>query len=417
MSSLPVPVSLDADGRAGVEHLLELTQHVLHRLRLADDAVEPALLLAPLEVAVLAAEPLLGDAQARDQAGVVEREGGLGAEQERDLQVRLGEHAGGVAVVGLDEPGDLVAAPQRDGDDRQDLAAQDRLGGGQLLGRVGGEDRGAVVQHAAQHRPAGADRIHPRARAVAAGRRAALGPAIPLPRQRHGEAVLVAVGAEQHRHVGGARQELERGVDHRLERVGQLDAGRQRRERLVDAERAGRVVLDPIGDLGQIDDRSRCDQPIAEVGRALRHPLGQPDPQQHRIGGVAQLQAVARLEADLPVHRRVDVEELVAAPDRGTVRRPQIAVDELVSFEEDLPMLSGQVVVAKHQRVGVGAAEGDGAVFELEDVAASISLKNFEDNHGGRGGGEGPRRGSITETCLVARIAPVIVAVSRVVSR
>ena len=108
------------------------------------------------------------------------------------------------AVVGLDEADDVVAAPQRHREDRQDLAAEDRLAR-QLLLRVRGQHRRAIGEHAAQHRAARAHRIDRRrgaARCPGAARDTA-----------SANRSLSALGAQQDRDVGRARQQLERRRD------------------------------------------------------------------------------------------------------------------------------------------------------------------------------------------------------------
>src|SRR5262249_18614187 len=121
-------LALDADGGAGVDDLLERGEDRAHRRRLADDVREAAALLAVLQITVLAAQALVGDAEAPDEERVLDGERRLGAEHHDDLEVALAEDAGGGAVVGLDDAADLIVGPERHRERRADLAGHDRLG-------------------------------------------------------------------------------------------------------------------------------------------------------------------------------------------------------------------------------------------------------------------------------------------------
>ena len=123
--------------------------------------------------------------------------------------------------------------PEGDGDRGHDLAAHDRLGPAQLLCGVGHEEGGALAEHAPQDRPAGPHRLG----GSALRRRLQLAP---LARPGHDEPLLVRLAAEEDRHVGGQREELEDGIPHRAEDVGQVQ---------VPAELLGGVV-EGEGDVG-----------------------------------------------------------------------------------------------------------------------------------------------------------------------
>jgi DNA-binding response OmpR family regulator len=88
---------------------------------------------------------------------------------------------------------------------------------------------------------------------------------VPLSPHREREAILVGVGAQQDRDVGRARQELERRRDAGLDHLAGLEPRAERLQRLVDPQRLARIALDLVGDRGQVHDRPRRDQPVAEI--------------------------------------------------------------------------------------------------------------------------------------------------------
>ena len=63
-----------------------------------------------------------------------------------------------------------------------------------------------------------------------------------LARHREREPILVALGAQQDRDVGRARQQLERRLDDRLDHLARLEPRAERLQRLVDAQRLGRLA-------------------------------------------------------------------------------------------------------------------------------------------------------------------------------
>jgi hypothetical protein len=340
-------LALDADGGARIDHALELAQQRLHRRRVADDVVELDLLLLALEVDVLATGVLGREAEPLEHRGVVDGERRLPGEQQRDLEIVLGEHPDRRAVVALDQADDVVAAPQRDREDRQDRTAEDRLGG-QRLERVRGEHGGAIGEHATEHGARGPDRIADGLWGIRIGAGA-------LPRHGEREPILVLIAAEQDRDVGGAREELERGGDRGLDDLGGLEAGAERLQGLVDPECADRVVLELICQLRQIHDRARRDQPITQVVLTL---VADPDGDPHGIGRVAEQDEIAIGEGDLPSRRGVDGDPAAIALDGGSVGRAQIAEHEVLADLRDLRVVAGQMEVGDDDRARRGTPEG-----------------------------------------------------------
>jgi hypothetical protein len=122
-----------------------------HRLALADDvAPAAALLLARLEVAVLLLEPLLGDAQALDQARVGDGEARGGGQQGERVDVLGGQHPGGVAVVDLEDADQRIAREKRHADGAADGRADQRIAPADLTRGVGGEHGRTLLRDLAE---------------------------------------------------------------------------------------------------------------------------------------------------------------------------------------------------------------------------------------------------------------------------
>ncbi len=82
-------IPVDADGGAGIDHLLQLSEDGLHAIRLTDDVIEADAPLAALEVKVLPAQLLLGDLEFVMEHGVIDGQGCLLAEDQEEIQVAL----------------------------------------------------------------------------------------------------------------------------------------------------------------------------------------------------------------------------------------------------------------------------------------------------------------------------------------
>ena len=168
-----------------------------------------------------------------------------------------------------------------------------------------------------------------------------------LARHRERESILVVLGAQQDRDVGRARQQLERRRDDRLDHLAGLEPRAERLQRLVDAQRLGRLAIELIGDLRQVHDRARRDQAIAGVVFGL---VADPHRDPDRIVAVAEQQGVAVDERDLPARARVDRDALAVALDRRAVRRAQIAKHVVLADLRDLRVIARQVIVGDHDR-------------------------------------------------------------------
>ena len=372
-------LALHAHRRAGIEDFLQLAENLLHGVGFADNTLEADLLLAPFQVDILTTQSLFGQLQARHQVGVVERQGDLRTQKQGNFQVALVEHAGRETIVRLQDPANLVAAPQRNRDHRQDLAAHDRLRTAQLFRGVGGDDGGPVGEYSPQHQPAGTHYVADgSARFVAVLVRVARigGATRPLSRQGDGVTVEIDIRAQQDGDVSRLGQQFEGRLCGGLQSGSHVESGRQSLQRLVHPQRAGRIVLDPVSDGRQIDDRTRGDQPVAQVvpvaGRR------QVQARDHRSLGIAQAQLIAVPEGDLPIRGRIDADQLAGAHHSRAVGRAQIPIDELVAFEKDLPMLARQMVVGQQHGIGFSTPERDDRVTELERLSGCGAFENLD---------------------------------------
>ena len=140
-------------------------------------------------------------------------------------------------------------------------------------------------------------------------------------RHREREPILVALGAQQDRDVGRARQQLERRLDGRLDHLARLEPRAERLQRLVDAQRFGRL-RPSIWSV-------TCGRSMIERDATSRSPrsssrfLADAHRDAHRIGAVAEQQEVAVGERDLPARGRVDGMRLPSRSIGRAVRRAQ----------------------------------------------------------------------------------------------